>query len=93
MKIIIAGVGPGKEDLISLAAVSAAKQADLILVPRSNDGQGVAEKIISQYVPDKSLIEILFPMIKDSKRRSEIIREQIEKLNQNCGKLKKFSFL
>ena len=92
MKIIIAGVGPGKEDLISLAAVSAAKQADLILVPRSNDGQGVAEKIISQYVPDKSLIEILFPMIKDSKRRSEIISEQIEKLKPELREAEKIFF-
>ena len=85
MKIIIAGVGPGKADLISLAAVNAAKQADLILVPRSNDKTGVAEKIISQYVQDKLLFEILFPMTKDSKRRSEIIREQIEKLKSKLN--------
>ncbi|MBR2208252.1 MAG: precorrin-2 C(20)-methyltransferase [Synergistaceae bacterium] len=85
MKIIIAGVGPGKADLISLAAVNAAKQADLILVPRPNDKTGVAEKIISQYVQDKLLFEILFPMTKDSKRRSEIIREQIEKLKSKLN--------
>ena len=90
MKIIIAGVGPGKADLISLAAVNAAKESDLILVPRSGNGVGVAEKVISQNVPDKLKFEIFFPMIKDSVRRSEIIREQISKLKSQLEKAIQF---
>ena len=92
MKIIIAGVGPGKADLISLAAVNAAKESDLILVPRSGNGVGVAEKVISQNVPDKLKFEIFFPMIKDSVRRSEIIREQISKLKSQLENSKKIFF-
>ena len=92
MKIIIAGVGPGKSDLISLAAINAAKESDLILVPRSGDGVGVAEKIFSQNIPDKLTHEIFFPMIKDSQRRREIIGEQISKLKQKLESSKKIFF-
>jgi len=92
MKIIVAGVGPGKADLISLSAVNAAKESDLILVPRSNDKTGVAENLISQYVKDKEIISILFPMTHDSKRRSEIISGQLEKLKSKLKDFQKIFF-
>lgn len=92
MKIIIAGVGPGKNDLISIAAVNAAKNSDLILFPRSHDRPGVAENLILQYVSDKLFFTVLFPMIKDSKRRSEIIFEQLEKLKSKLQEAEKIFF-
>ena len=93
MKIIIAGVGPGRDDLISLAAVRAAEDSDLILVPRSDDNKpGIAENLISQYVKGKEIHKIFFPMIKDSKRRDEIIAGQIIKLESNLQKSEKIFF-
>ena len=93
MKIIVAGVGPGREDLISLASVRAAEDSDLILVPRSDDNKpGIAENLISQYVKGKEIHKIFFPMIKDSKRRDEIITGQIIKLESNLQKSEKIFF-
>lgn len=102
MKIIIAGVGPGRADLISYAAVRAAETSDLILVPRSsnnnNDCQrgsrkpGIAESLIFQYVNGKEIHRIFFPMIRDSKRRDEIISEQLIKLEAKLRGAEKIFF-
>jgi len=93
MKIIVAGVGPGKEDLISLAAIKAAENSDLILIPEaSHNSIGIAENLISRYVKDnekeKKIRKIFFPMIRDTKRRDEIISEQIEKLKPEIKEIK-----
>ena len=78
MKFIIAGIGSGNPDLITLSALNEAESSDFILVPRSHDNNpGIAEKVISQHLPEKKIIHILFPMIKNSQRRSEIISEQL----------------
>ena len=92
MKIIIAGVGPGKTDLISIAAINAAKKADVILFPRSDNKIGIAENVISQHVTDKLTLAVLFPMIKDPKRCSEIISEQLEKLKSKIQNLETIFF-
>ena len=93
MKIIVAGVGSGNPDLISLAAVDAADSSDLIFVPRSHDGQvGVSEKIINQKITNKKNIHINFPMIHDSKRRSEIIFAQLKNLESQWRSAKKIFF-
>lgn len=92
MKIFVVGVGPGRADLISLAAITAAKEADLILVPRSHDEPGVAETIVNQNIPKKSTIEIFFPMINDPQRRSDIIAEQLANLKTKLQGAKKIFF-
>ena len=92
MKIIIAGVGPSKTDLISLAAVGAAKTADLILVPRSDNKTGIAENLISQYVPADLIFAVLFPMTRDAKHRSEIIRGQLENLKSKLENSERIFF-
>lgn len=92
MKITVVGVGPGRADLISLAALNAAKESDLILVPRSHDEPGIAETIVNQNIPKKSTCEIFFPMIKDSQRRGEIIAEQLANLKSKLQSSKKIFF-
>ena len=37
MKLIIAGIGPGNLELITLSALNEAKNSDFILVPRSHE--------------------------------------------------------
>ena len=93
MKIIIAGIGPGNPELISLSALNAAKSSDLILVPRSHDGKpGVAEKVISRYITGKKIINIIFPMIRDEKRRDKIIFEQLKNLSKEIQYAEKIFF-
>lgn len=79
MKLIIAGTGPGDTELITVKAVNAARSADVIIVPRSHDGkEGVAERVIKHYVPDKPLILLTFPM---NYGYSHDLASQLEGLN------------
>lgn len=81
--LIIAGLGPGSPELITLEALNAAREADLIIVPRSHENsQGLAEKIILHHMPEREsgIVRILFPMIRDSSRRGQIISEQLKSI-------------
>ena len=53
---------------------------------------GVAEKIITQHLQDKKIINIFFPMIKNSEKRSEIISEQLKKIESELKDAKKIFF-
>ena len=91
--LIIAGLGPGSPELITLEALNAAREADLIIVPRSHENsQGLAEKIILHHLPERKsgVIKILFPMIRDSSRRDQIILEQLNSIHtqlETAGKI------
>lgn len=82
MKLIIAGLGPGDFNLITVSALKHAENSDLILIPKShkNNIQGVAENIIRNFVSDKKFMYVFFPMINDSKERNKIIHDQIENI-------------
>ena len=44
MKLVVVGVGPGGVDHVTVGALGAVQEADLVLVPRSGAGMpGVAE--------------------------------------------------
>ena len=76
--LIIAGVGPGNPELVTLEAIHEAEFADVILSPRSKaDEAGIAERVILHHFPDKIITPIYFPMTRDSVKRDEIIRSQI----------------
>ena len=93
MKLIIAGVGPGNPDLITLEAINAAKDSDLILVPCSqHDKQGLAEKIILAHIPEANILRIFFPMISDVDKRDEIIHEQLIKREAELQRAQKIFF-
>ncbi len=81
LKLIVAGVGPGDPDLATLAAVRAAEQADLLLLPCSHDGKpsvaGRAIRAESLHVPAAPL---LFPMTRDAGARDMELRRQLEHL-------------
>ena len=94
MKLIIAGLGPGDSNLITLSALNEAKNSDLILIPKShkNNIQGVAEKIIHDNLPEKSFISIYFPMIRNTQKRDEIILSQIQSIKPKLEVSKKIFF-
>lgn len=78
MKLFVAGIG--FNDLITLRAIKAAENSDIILVPRANAGtQGYAEKIIAQLVPDKKYIHIHFNMTR-SQKLTPIILSQLKEV-------------
>lgn len=77
-KLIIAGLGPGKPELITLEALNAARSSEIIIVPRSKpDAPGIAEGILADYVNHEKFIPVNFPMINDEFKRSRIIHEQL----------------
>lgn len=80
-RLIIAGLGPGDSNLVTLTALLHAQEAELILVPRSRKNeQGLAEKILIHHMPNAKLIPVLFPMIHDIHERDKIISSQLEAL-------------
>ena len=62
------GVGPGDPELMTLAAVRAIRECDIIALPKSGDGEAVALQIARGAVPeldDKELLELPMPMTRD----------------------------
>lgn len=91
--LIIAGVGPGDSELITLKAIREAETSDMILVPRSRiNERGLAEKVIAHHLKSRKLTPILFPMIRDSKRRDEIIFSQLEAIRPEIESSEKIFF-
>ena len=86
--IIIAGIGPGNPELITLSALHEAVNADIILVPRSrNDERGIAEAVILHHMPGKTVTPITFPMTRDSDMRDKMILSQVESMREKlCGR-------
>ena len=93
MRLIIAGVGPGDPDLITLKALNAARDSDVIIVPRSHDNnQGIAEKIILVHIPNAKIIRLLFPMTRDTDKRDKIILEQLLSVESELRRAQKIFF-
>ena len=81
MKLLtIAGVGPGDPSLLTLAAVKAIKDSTLLAFPVAIEGgEGVAEKIVSQWITkDTKKLPLHFPMVVDS--------ESLKNAWQSAGK-------
>jgi len=63
------GVGPGDVELLTVKAVKAIQNADIIMCPASNENRpSIALSVVSPII-DKSLnqeiIKLIFPMTKD----------------------------
>lgn len=60
------GVGPGDSELLTLKAIKILKAVDIIAVPKSkSDKDSVALNIVKDYINNKPIIELVFPMIFD----------------------------
>lgn len=79
MKLIIAGLGPGNPELMTLEAVKAASDADVIIIPRSSS-QSRAENILGDLLLGRQYFTLAFPMIYDAQKRDEQILSELEDL-------------
>ncbi len=62
--LTLVGVGPGDPSLLTLAAVTAIKDASLVAYPVAEIGsEGMAKQIASEFLKGKKCMAVLFPMI------------------------------
>lgn len=63
--LIFAGVGPGQPELITLAAVQALQDADVIAFADSGR-ESVTERIVAQWIDGKHILRLRMPMKEDT---------------------------
>ncbi len=86
-ELICVGCGPGDPELLTVKAVNAIKNADVIMCPTSKEGKrSIALSVISSLINQEKkpeIIHLVFPMTKDSdtlkntwEKNSQIIAEK-----------------
>lgn len=69
-ELICVGCGPGDPELLTVKAVKAIHNADVIMCPTSKEGKiSIAYSIISSVIDNskKPVVNLVFPMVKDKK--------------------------
>ncbi len=85
-ELICVGCGPGDPELLTVKAVNAIKNADVIMCPTSKDGKpSMALSVVSSLIDQQKkpeIVQLVFPMTKDTdilnntwEKNSEIIAE------------------
>lgn len=62
------GIGPGEPELLTLKGYNLINNCDYVFIPESK-GESLAGRIVSEYIQDKKVIELSFPMGDDNKER------------------------
>ena len=82
-KIYGIGVGPGDKELITLKGYNLIRSCDYVFLPSSR-GNSLAGEIVSDYIVDKKVIEIEFPMGENNVERYKLAAIKInETLGEN----------
>ncbi|MDO5707248.1 MAG: precorrin-2 C(20)-methyltransferase [Andreesenia angusta] len=71
------GVGPGDPELLTLKAIRILKEAEYLFIPKSKDNS-MAKNIVSEYIKDREIIELEFPMGEDNSNRYREAAKDIE---------------
>lgn len=81
MKLTVVGIGPGDPELITIKAIRIINEADLVLMPRSQNGRfPVSEQILKANIPDIESIYVTFPMLLDSDESEIFLMNQLERV-------------
>ncbi len=80
MKMIYGvGIGPGDKELITLKAYRLIRSCDYVFIPESK-GQSLAGMISEEYIKDKKVIELSFPMKEDNQLRYKQAAQTINEI-------------
>ena len=75
------GVGPGDPELLTIKAVNAIKNADVIIAPKTEKKDGsVALTIAEPYILNAEIIFQTFPMVKNFEESKEIFEENANQI-------------
>lgn len=75
------GVGPGDSELLTIKAVNAIKNADVIIAPKTEKKEGsVALTIAAPYISDAEIIFQTFPMVKHFEESKEIFEQNTNQI-------------
>jgi len=72
-ELICVGCGPGDPELLTVKAVNAIKDAEVIMCPTSKEGKpSIALSVISSLIDEsqKQIVNLVFPMTKDKEKLS-----------------------
>ena len=86
-QLTLVGVGPGDPELLTVAAVKALEQADVVAHPVAREGQaGMALTIASRWLqPNQQLLPLAFPMVAEPEPRISAWHEAADALARTCA--------
>lgn len=88
------GVGPGDPELLTVKAVNAIKNADIIIAPKTEKKDGsVALTIAKPYILDAEIVFQTFPMVKNFDESKEIFVQNTNQILEFLRGWKNVAFL
>lgn len=87
------GTGPGDPELLTLRAIRAIRESDVIALPNSGNDMRVALRIVEEYVEGKPMIECSFSMDRDENIRKERRTQVAEQICDVLEKGKTIGFI
>ena len=88
------GVGPGDPELLTVKAVNAIKNADVIIAPKTEKKDGsVALTIAEPYILNAEIIFQTFPMVKNFEESAEIFKDNANQILEFLRGGKNVTFL
>ena len=88
------GVGPGDPELLTVKAVNAIKNADIIIAPKTEKKEGsVALTIAQPYIEGAEIVFQTFPMVKNFEESKEIFFENTNQILEFLREGKNVAFL
>ncbi|WP_456371564.1 precorrin-2 C(20)-methyltransferase [Methanocaldococcus sp.] len=87
-KVYGVGVGVGDKKLLTLKALEVLKKVNKVFIPISKQGKkSIAYEIVKDYIKDKDIEELLFPMIKDKEKLKKYWNDALKKILNEDGEV------
>lgn len=92
-KFISVGLGPGDSELLTIKAIKAIKNSDIIGVPVSGASKNIALEIAEEYLEGKEILYLDMPMTRDKEILDKSHEEATKIIKELLDKEKTIAFL